>query len=63
MDFPAAAMVEGDDGSYAIVQTEDNGYVLAGFTTTYDRDYDCLLIKTNSTGDVEWGTGHLYHGE
>ncbi|MFH1101681.1 MAG: PKD domain-containing protein, partial [Methanobacteriota archaeon] len=37
------------------LQTDDGGYALAGYTNSFDQnDYDMFLIKTNSTGTIEW---------
>jgi hypothetical protein len=53
----------GDDEAYSLVQTSDGGYALAGFTNSSGAGgYDFWLIKTNSSGDMQWnqtygGTG------
>lgn len=51
----------GSDEAYDIQQTSDGGYILTGmsdsndlFGVGYGND-DILVIKTNSTGVVEWG--------
>ncbi len=46
----------GDDFAYCIIQTNDGGYAIAGSTNSFDSkgDFDFLLIKTNSTGRVDW---------
>jgi len=56
IDWNKAYGGKGDDFAYAIIQTDDFGFVIAGATTSFDTrgDFDFLLIKTNSTGDVEW---------
>jgi len=39
----------------SIIQTEDGGYALAGFTLSpHADDYDMLLIKTDAEGDSLW---------
>jgi predicted secreted protein len=54
----------GDDQAYSIVQTSDGGYALAGYTNSSGAgSYDFWLIKTNSSGDMQWsqtygGTGY-----
>ncbi|MDH5779714.1 MAG: LamG domain-containing protein [Candidatus Bathyarchaeota archaeon] len=54
----------GHDAAYSIVQTADGGYTIAGFTNSYGAGhYDFWVVKTNSTGHVEWNqtygtTGH-----
>lgn len=36
-------------------QTSDGGYIIAGWTDTYDIDWiDAWLVKTNSSGDTLW---------
>jgi len=56
IDWNKAYGGKGDDFAYAIIQTDDLGFAIAGATTSFDtqEDFDFLLIKTNSTGDVEW---------
>ncbi len=45
-----------DDRAYAVVQTSDYGYALAGFTSTgaLPTDYDFWLIKTSFKGILLW---------
>jgi hypothetical protein len=40
--------------AYSLVPTSDGGYALAGWTTSEVSDYDLLLIKTDSLGNVQW---------
>lgn len=41
--------------AYSIVQTVDGGYALLGWTRSFGAGgYDCWLVKTDSTGSVEW---------
>ena len=43
------------ENAQAVIQSSDGGYVLVGSTYTYISDDDDLyIVKTNSTGDVEW---------
>ena len=48
------------DGAIYMIQTEDGGYALAGFTS--DNGHDFCLVKTDLDGNLEWnmtygGTG------
>ncbi|MBI4647009.1 MAG: hypothetical protein HY738_10575 [Bacteroidia bacterium] len=44
------------DYGRSIQQTNDNGFIIAGYTQNYNfaGDYDAYLIKTNSYGDTIW---------
>jgi predicted secreted protein len=45
----------GDEAANALVQTSDGGYALAGWTTSYGAgDADFWLVKTTSTGAMQW---------
>ena len=44
-----------DDYGFAVQQTTDSGYVMAGFTYLFGGNHqDALLIKTNALGDTLW---------
>jgi hypothetical protein len=44
-----------DEWAYSIQQTADNGFVLAGYTTSFGQgSSDYYIIKTNSIGDTIW---------
>ena len=51
------------DGAYALLQTADGGFALAGYTTSFGtNDNDVWLVKTDANGVVQWhqtfgGTG------
>lgn len=46
---------DGDESAYAMVETYDAGYAIAGFSSTND-DYqdDAWILKLDSAGDKEW---------
>lgn len=50
-----------EDGAYAIEQTKDGGYILAGYTKSNDGDVtgyhgisDCWLLKLDPQGNIQW---------
>ncbi len=44
-----------DDRIYSVQQTDDNGFVFAGFTDSFGAgNYDMWLIKTANNGDTLW---------
>ncbi|NNF01569.1 MAG: hypothetical protein HKN22_02705 [Bacteroidia bacterium] len=52
-----------EDGSYSLQQTSDEGFILAGYTSsTGSGENDAVLIKVNESGDVQWTNeyGGLY---
>jgi len=43
------------DEAYALVQTGDGGYALAGMTTSFGAgSADCWLVKTDAAGNAQW---------
>ncbi|MCG3164798.1 MAG: hypothetical protein POELPBGB_00557 [Bacteroidia bacterium] len=47
----------GHDEGYAVKQTTDNGYIVAGYTKTTlggGGDYNVYIIKTDQAGDTLW---------
>jgi len=45
----------GDDWARSICQTSDGGYIVAGETNSFGAgSYDFLVIKLNSSGNIEW---------
>ena len=46
---------DGWDFAYALVQTEDAGFLLVGYTTSFgSQDKDIYLVKTDADGNEEW---------
>jgi hypothetical protein len=43
-----------NDRAYALVQTADSGYALAGGTNSYGTGGDSWLVKTDSAGNAQW---------
>lgn len=57
----AAGASDGNDLGYSSVQTSDGGYIMVGNSSSADGDvtsahgdYDCWVVKTNSSGTIEW---------
>jgi hypothetical protein len=48
----------GYDGDAGARQTPDGGYILSGFSDSFSGSGDGILIKTNSTGAIEWSNGY-----
>ena len=48
-----------DDVGYFVDQTQDGGYIIAGYTSDYcphlgEYQYDMYLIKTDANADLQW---------
>jgi len=44
-----------DDVGFSVLQTNDNGYLIAGYTNSYGEGWvDIYLVKTDSEGQIEW---------
>ncbi len=43
-----------DDEAYSLIQTKDDGFVIAGWSDTKDQSEDIFLVKTNKNGIKEW---------
>jgi len=44
---------KGDDGANSVIQTNDDGYIIAGYSEIL-LSYDFHLIKTNKEGYIQW---------
>ncbi len=42
------------DGTYSVIQTNDGGFALAGYTTVSNASKDVWLVKTDSSGNMLW---------
>ncbi|HUS86795.1 MAG TPA: DJ-1/PfpI family protein [Bacteroidales bacterium] len=52
----------GADGAKSIAGTKDGGYILTGYTFSHGTgDADILVVKTDSTGKLEWSK--IFGGE
>jgi len=52
-----------DDRAYSLIQTSDGGFAMTGWTQSYagagpHRGRDAWLVKTNSTGHMEWNQSY-----
>lgn len=54
MQWSHAYGSERSDGCYAIVQTDDDGFVLGGVNSGEDNDGDMYLVRIDSEGEVIW---------
>lgn len=56
----------GNDAAYSVIQTSDNGYAVAGQTSSFGAGMnDVYFVKTDSSGNMQWsktygGTGNDY---
>jgi len=44
----------GTEYSYSVQQTQDGGYIVAGYTTSFGNGIQVYLIKTDASGDTLW---------
>lgn len=42
------------EGAYSLIQTSDEGFVMAGYTTSEKTKEDVYVIKTDNNGTMEW---------
>jgi hypothetical protein len=53
--------IKGRDYAHSVVQTSDGGYALMGRTqSSVVEGFDCWLIKTDSSGEMEWNKTYGY---
>jgi hypothetical protein len=45
---------ENSEYAYFVQQTSDNGYILAGSTYSSGTEFDMWLVKTDSSGNMQW---------
>ncbi|MEO0139957.1 MAG: hypothetical protein ABIM88_00220 [candidate division WOR-3 bacterium] len=43
-----------EEKAYSIVQTQDGGYAVAGFTYSFGTGWDFLVIKLDASGNLSW---------
>jgi len=44
----------GEDNGFSVQQTQDGGYVVAGYTNSFGNGVQVFLVKTNASGDALW---------
>ncbi len=45
---------DGQDNGWAILETEDGGFVLFGFTSSFGAEVDMYLVRVDAQGDLLW---------
>ena len=48
--------------AYDVVQTNDGGYMIAGAGKAATRNFDLMVMRTNSFGDTLWTRRYVIHG-
>ncbi len=43
-----------EDYAQALIRTADGGYAIAGYTGSWEYDYDFWLVKTDANGNAQW---------
>ncbi|OAG28349.1 PKD domain-containing protein [Thermodesulfatator autotrophicus] len=44
----------GDDGAYAVQETLEGGFIVAGYTDSFGPSADLWLLKLSSSGEIVW---------
>ena len=43
-----------DDWGFQVIQSNDGGYAIVGYTNSFSASYDSWLVKTDSAGNAQW---------
>ncbi len=43
-----------EDLGFQVIQSNDGGYAIAGYTNSFSASYDSWLVKTDSAGNMQW---------
>jgi len=43
-----------DDWGFQVIQSNDGGYAIVGYTNSFSASYDSWLVKTDSAGNMQW---------
>ena len=60
---------DGDDFGTSVMQTHDDGYIIAGYTDSFPKEDDTsgepdiYLLRTDASGELEWETTYGQPGE
>jgi hypothetical protein len=52
---------KGYDEAQALIATEDGGYLVGGFSTSFGTSEDCYLVKLDGSGNILWS--RIYGGD
>lgn len=53
---------QGDDGALSGLETSDGGYILAGYISYGNNDYNVFIVKTDAGGIEEWSVEYNHGG-
>ncbi len=55
---------DGSEQCQSVIQTDDDGYILAGYSTSFgEGDEDGWVVKVNSAGEEEWSRAFVEEGD